>query len=207
MVASSPLAIAGPRTQDAGALATVAGSGYTGAVGWVPERTRRRTVLSTVGSAVWFVLGAGTGALLVPWVLTGWHVAYPSWAGWRVVQALGVLLVVAGLAPIVWTFVCFVRAGGTPIPGVYTQQLVVSGFNRYVRNPIYVGVIVNIVGQAMVLGQWVLLVYAGCLWLGTAAFVRLYEEPALAQRFGTSYEDYRRAVPAWRPRRRPWSGR
>ena len=163
-------------------------------------------MLATVSSAVWFVLAAGTGAVWVPWVITRWRMAYSPWSGWRVAQALGVVLVVAGLVPIVTTFVAFVRAGGTPIPGVYTQELVVRGFNRYVRNPIYVGVIVIVVGQALVLGQWTLLVYAACVWLGTAAFVRFYEEPALALRFGDRYEVYRRAVPAWRPRLRPWSG-
>ncbi len=41
------------------------------------------------------------------------------------------------------------------------------------------------------------------VWVGAAAFVRWYEEPALAARFGADYEAYRRAVPAWRPRLRP----
>jgi protein-S-isoprenylcysteine O-methyltransferase Ste14 len=65
---------------------------------------------------------------------------------------------------------------------------------------------VIVVGQALLLGQWTLLVYAAFVWLGTAWFVRVYEEPALARRFGARYEAYRRAVPAWRPRLHPWSG-
>jgi protein-S-isoprenylcysteine O-methyltransferase Ste14 len=163
-------------------------------------------MLATIGSVLWFALAAGVGVVWVPWLITAWRVAYSSSSGWRAAQALGVVLIVAGLAPIVWTFVSFVRAGGTPIPGVYTQELVVRGFNQYVRNPIYLGVVVIVVGQALLLGQWQLLVYAACVRLGTAWFVRAYEEPALARRFGAQYQAYRRAVPAWRPRVHPWSG-
>jgi protein-S-isoprenylcysteine O-methyltransferase Ste14 len=56
----------------------------------------------------------------------------------------------------------------------------------------------------LLLGQLGLLLYAAAFWLITAAFVRWYEEPALIRRFGADYEAYRRAVPAWWPRLRPW---
>ena len=56
----------------------------------------------------------------------------------------------------------------------------------------------------MLLGQLALLLYAAVCWLVVAAFVRWYEEPTLTRRFGADYETYRRAVPAWRPRLRPW---
>jgi protein-S-isoprenylcysteine O-methyltransferase Ste14 len=68
----------------------------------------------------------------------------------------------------------------------------------------YVAVLSVIVGQALILGQLVLLPYAAAFWVITAAFVRWYEEPALTRRFGADYEAYRRAVPAWWPRLRPW---
>ena len=73
---------------------------------------------------------------------------------WRVAQVLGVLLIVAGLIPPVNAFVQFVKAGGTPMPIVPTQCLVVTGFNRYVRNPMYVGLLVVILGQALLFGSW-----------------------------------------------------
>jgi hypothetical protein len=49
------------------------------------------------------------------------------------------------------------------------------------------------------------LVYAVAVWVGAAAFVHWYEEPAFARRFGSDYENYRRAVPAWWRRLHPWS--
>jgi protein-S-isoprenylcysteine O-methyltransferase Ste14 len=68
----------------------------------------------------------------------------------------------------------------------------------------YVAVLAAIVGQALILGRLALLLYAAAAWLVVAAFVRFYEEPTLARRFGADYEAYRRAVPAWWPRLRPW---
>jgi hypothetical protein len=122
-----------------------------------------------------------------------------------VAQAAGVLLIVAGLIPAVHVFVQFVRAGGTPMPRAMTGRLVVSGFNRYVRNPIYLGVATILTGQALLLGQAGLLLYAVAVWVAAAAFVRWYEEPVLAARFGADYEACRRAVRPWRPRLHPWS--
>ena len=68
----------------------------------------------------------------------------------------------------------------------------------------YVAVAATIVGQALVLGRPALLLYAAAFVAVTAAFARWYEEPTLRERFGAEYEAYRRAVPGWWPRRRPW---
>ncbi len=68
----------------------------------------------------------------------------------------------------------------------------------------YVAILATIVGQALLLGQLGLLLYPAAFWLFAAAFVRWYEEPAPTRRFGADYEAYRRAVPAWWPRLRPW---
>ena len=57
------------------------------------------------------------------------------------------LLIVVGLIPVVHAFAQFAKAGGTPMPLAPTQRLVVNGFNRYVRNPMYVGLLIVILGQ------------------------------------------------------------
>jgi hypothetical protein len=136
--------------------------------------------------------------------LTRWQVRepLPYWAPMRV---LGRVLLLAGLIVLVRAFVRFVVEGfGTPAPVAAPERLVVGGVYRYVRNPMYVAVLAAIVGQALVLGQLALLLYAGATWMVVAAFVRFYEEPTLARRFGADYEAYRRAVPAWWPRLHPW---
>ena len=62
---------------------------------------------------------------------------------------LGVVLIVLGLIPPVHAFIQFVKAGGTPMPVAPTERLVVTGFNRFVRNPMYVGLLTAILGQAL----------------------------------------------------------
>lgn len=69
----------------------------------------------------------------------------------------------------------------------------------------YVALVAAALGQALLLAQWPLAVYALMLWIGPAAYVRWREEPMLLRRFGEDYERYRRAVPAWLPRLRPWT--
>jgi protein-S-isoprenylcysteine O-methyltransferase Ste14 len=163
---------------------------------------RRST--AAIGTAAFFVAAPGTVVGLVPWLITAWERHEPL-PGWAVAQAVGVLLICAGLVPPVHAFVQFARAGGTPMPIAPTQHLVVSGFNRYVRNPMYLGLLTVIVGQALLFGQVSLLLYAAAFGVVTALFVRWYEEPALTRQFGAEYEAYRRAVPAWWPRLRPWT--
>jgi protein-S-isoprenylcysteine O-methyltransferase Ste14 len=163
-----------------------------------------RRPTAAVGSAVFFLAAPGVVAGLIPWLLTRWQARepLPYWAPMRV---LGGILLVAGLIALIQAFVRFVMEGlGTPAPIAAPERLVVGGVYRYVRNPMYVAVLAAIVGQALLLGRLGLLLYAAAAWLVVAAFVRWYEEPTLTCRFGADYEAYRRAVPAWWPRLRPW---
>lgn len=163
-----------------------------------------RTLTAAGGSSLFMAAAPGVVAGLVPWALTGWTVRYDS-AWWVPVQVAGGLLLVAGAVVLVAAFVRFVREGaGTPAPVAPTERLVVGGLYRHVRNPMYVAVVGAVGGQALLLGQPVLLAYGAVAGAGMAAFARGYEEPALARRFGADYDAYRRAVPAWRPRLRPW---
>jgi protein-S-isoprenylcysteine O-methyltransferase Ste14 len=164
---------------------------------------RRRT--AALGSAVFFLLAPGVVVGLIPWLLTRWQARepLPYWAPMRV---LGGVLLVAGLIVVIQAFARFVMEGfGTPAPVAAPERLVVGGVYRYVRNPMYVAVLAAIVGQALLLGQLGLLLYAALAWLVVALFVRFYEEPTLTRRFGADYEAYRHAVPAWWPRLRPWN--
>src|SRR3712207_5610155 len=164
-----------------------------------------RRPTAALGSAVFFLLAPGVVVGLIPWLLTGgWQLREPL-AFWAPMRVLGAVLLVAGLIVVVGAFVRFVVEGfGTPAPVAAPERLVVGGVYRYVRNPMYVAVLAAIIGQALLLGQLALLVYAATAWVVVAAFVRFYEEPTLARRFGADYEAYRRAVPAWWPRLRPW---
>lgn len=156
---------------------------------------------AAAGSLIFLVVVPGVVAGLIPWALTGWKpqsYAMPwQLAGW--------LLVAAGLVVLIASFARFVLEGlGTPAPVAPTQRLVVGGFYRYVRNPMYLAVASIIAGQAIGLGQPGLVVYLAMFILAVVSFVRIYEEPTLSEKYGAEYEDYRRAVPGWLPRVTPW---
>jgi protein-S-isoprenylcysteine O-methyltransferase Ste14 len=118
---------------------------------------------------------------------------------------LGVVLVGLGLVTLLHAFVRFVLEGvGTPAPTAPTRHLVVGGSYRYVRNPMYLAVGSIIAGQAGILGRPELVIYGAVYAAAVFSFVRGYEEPTLARRFGSQYSAYRRSVPGWWPRTTPW---
>jgi protein-S-isoprenylcysteine O-methyltransferase Ste14 len=159
-------------------------------------------VRAALGSVVFFALAPGVVAGLVPWWLTGWKAAArPGW--WLPLRAAGAVLLLAGAAVLVHAF-ARVEGLGTPAPVAPTRELVVGGLYRHVRNPMYLAILAAIVGQALLLGRPVLLAYAAAVAAAFVAFVHWYEEPTLARQFGERYQAYRRAVPGWWPRRRPW---
>lgn len=165
-----------------------------------------RRVRAAIGTILFFLAAPGVVVGLAPWLLTRWRMAEP-FASYGPVRAVGLVLLLAGGGFLINAFVRFVAEGlGTPAPAAPTEHLVVGGIYRHVRNPMYLAVVAAIIGQALLLGQVVLLWYAAGIALVQAAFVRLYEEPGLRRRYGAEYETYRRAVPAWLPRWRPWSG-
>ncbi|MFV9636456.1 methyltransferase family protein [Mycobacterium neumannii] len=160
-----------------------------------------RTSTAAVASAAFFVVAPGTVVGVGPWLITRWELSDAP--AWRVV--LGGIVFVAGLIPPIHAFAEFVRAGGTPMPVAPTQRLVVTGFNRFVRNPMYVGLIVAILGQAVLFANLWLVLYAAIAWAVTASFVRWYEEPTLVRTHRAQYETYGANVRAWIPRMTPWT--
>jgi protein-S-isoprenylcysteine O-methyltransferase Ste14 len=155
-------------------------------------------------SVAWGVALGGTFGCLLPYLLNDWHFHQPL-PYWPILQAVGGLLICAGLVPIAVSFMEFIRANGTPVPVASPPRLVVAGTYRYVRNPIYVGFLAVLIGEVLVFGSRGLLEYAAVAWCVGAAGVRFYEEPTLARKFGADYRDYRRAVRAWIPRLHPWA--
>jgi protein-S-isoprenylcysteine O-methyltransferase Ste14 len=160
-------------------------------------------IRAAVGSLFFLAIAPGVVAGLVPWLMTRWS----AHAWFLPVRLLGAVLIAAGVAALLPAFVRFAVEGvGTPAPVAPTEQLVVGGAYRYVRNPMYLAVAAVIVGQALLLGRAILLLYALTFGASVTAFVRGYEEPTLANRFGEEYNAYRHQVPRWVPRLTPWRG-
>ena len=157
---------------------------------------------AALGSAAFFVLAPGTTAGLVPWLITRWQGPAPTWA-----VVIGGIASAAGVALVVAAFVQFVVEGrGTPAPVAPTQELVVGGLYRWVRNPMYVGVAAAIAGQAVMFASVGVAAWLVGFVLAVTTFVRLYEEPTLRSTYGAAYEEYAAAVRRWLPRIRPWRG-
>ncbi len=147
------------------------------------------------------VLVPGTVAGLAPyWILSA--------AGqWRrpelgVVPILGLALLAGGLAVYLRCVGDFGAAGGTPAPIDPPKELVVRGLYRFSRNPMYLGVLSVIAGQALLFGSLRLALYAAAVFAAFHSFVVLYEEPTLRRQFGESYQRLCARVPRWigRPR-------
>ena len=162
-----------------------------------------RKTIAVLGSALFFAVAPSLVAGVVPWWITRWEFR-PPFFDLDATRAVGILLIVAGLPGLVDSFARFALQGlGTPAPIAPTQNLVVTGLYRYVRNPIYVALVAVILGQAVLFADWRLLGYAALIWLAFHIFVLAYEEPTLRDSYGAEYESYRANVPRWLPRLTP----
>jgi protein-S-isoprenylcysteine O-methyltransferase Ste14 len=141
------------------------------------------------------------------WLLPAWLGFHVDTAGarWRWIAAVPSVLGFAVAIRCIWDFG---RTGhGTPVPVAPPKRLVVVGFYRYVRNPMYLGFFVGWLGLWVIFGRANLAMITGmCMAaLGVVLFVLLYEEPHLRKIFGADYEEYCRNVPRWIPRMRAWN--
>jgi protein-S-isoprenylcysteine O-methyltransferase Ste14 len=163
--------------------------------------SRRNIVVSIL-----FTIFGGPGIVLVylPLWITRFRVpADEPW--WQIVLA-GVLIT-AGLTPMLESILRFIYAGrGTLMPTAPTEHLVVSGFYRYVRNPMYTGVLFALAGELILFERRSLAIYAAMVWLVVHLFVCFYEEPTLTRRYGDEYLRFKQNVPRWLPRLKPWQG-
>jgi protein-S-isoprenylcysteine O-methyltransferase Ste14 len=147
---------------------------------------------------------------VIPWIImyrtraidVGWSLAPPFNVGpllW------GVVLIFIGLVLLTKTISLFARIGeGTLAPWDPTQKLVVHGVYRYVRNPMISGVLCILLGEAILFGSIFLFYWFIFFLTVNVIYMPLFEEPSLERRFGEEYIVYKRHVPRWIPRSKPW---
>ena len=152
---------------------------------------------------IWFktllftIVAPGTVTVLLPYMLLSSREggASPEWT----------VLRLFGLAPLLVGFGIYLRCAydfaakgrGTPAPIDPPKALVRSGLYRYTRNPMYVGIMLILLGEAIGFASATLLFYASVVFLGFNAFICFYEEPTLRRLFGESYSRYCAEVPRW----------
>jgi len=150
-----------------------------------------------IRSILFTLLIPGTVAVIVPYLIVSSHpvsITPLRWFG-----LVPILIGTAILIRCIWDF--GVSGRGTLAPVDPPSRLVVRGLYRYVRNPMYVGVVLMILGEAFLFASTALFIHALATFTAVHLFVLIYEEPTLRRRFGHAYEAYTQSVNRWLPRR------
>lgn len=147
------------------------------------------------------IIVPGTVAFYIPIRIAGGRSAFlNAMPGWE--RLAGLVPILIGLAVYLWCVWDFAAIGrGTPLPIDEPRKLIVRGLYRYVRNPMYIGVLLVNIGWAIFFRSLEVVSYAFCVGLAFHLFVVIYEEPHLRRRFGESYAHYCRTVHRWIPGR------
>lgn len=146
-----------------------------------------------------FLLFPGLAAVLAPPFIA----SIDPWRGRIWTPALAVMFI--GAAVLIWCVRDFYVSGkGTLAPWDPPKVLVIVGLYRYVRNPMYLGVLLLVLGWSFYLSSPVLAVYSGFLAIGFHIRVVTREEPWLESKFGEEWKEYTTAVSRWLPRVSPW---
>jgi protein-S-isoprenylcysteine O-methyltransferase Ste14 len=116
-------------------------------------------------------------------------------------RLLGLFPITLGAVFAFWVVLYFALVGkGTPAPFDPPKQLVVGSLFRYTRNPMYLGAVLVLFGEAVFFESMAILLYAVFMWVFFHLFVVYYEEPKLKETFGEAYRKYLETVPRWLPR-------
>ena len=152
-----------------------------------------------------------TVLLIIPAAIlwaTGFKVGWGLGLPWDAVILLaGGLLMGTGMYFLSITIWLFINIGrGTLAPWSPTRKLVVIGPYRHVRNPMISGVLMTLLGESIVFGSLGILICFLLFFIINHIYFIYSEEPGLTKRFGDEYLTYKRNVPRWIPRLKPWAG-
>ncbi|MGH9936199.1 MAG: methyltransferase family protein [Blastocatellia bacterium] len=149
-------------------------------------------------TSIFTIIVPGAVTALIPYLLLSRNPS--SFAHIGPFQLFGLIPMTIGAAIYFWCAWDFASTGkGTPAPIDPPKRLVARGLYRFVRNPMYVGVLLALLGEAWLFSSWALVIYAAIVITWQHLFVVFYEEPALKRKFGESYSDYLARTPRWIP--------
>ena len=115
----------------------------------------------------------------------------------RVTNSVGAMLFTVGAVIAGWGLVTFHRARTTTVPGKSSSRLVTWGPYRFCRNPMYVGLAMAYLGEALLLRQ----IWPAALLPLVLAYVNWVvipvEQAKLTEVFGAEYAAYQRRVRRW----------
>jgi len=141
------------------------------------------------------ILQPGVVAGLVPYLIIRENMHSLPFAWFHF---LGILIFAIGLFITLHCIARFAIDGkGTLSPADPTKKLVIRGLYKYTRNPMYAGVMLVLIGEAIFFASFHLLIYAGFVFSAFTLFVIYFEEPRLKRDFGEEYAEYRKRVKRW----------
>ena len=118
---------------------------------------------------------------------------------------IGIIVMVMGLYILMMTVSSIIRIGrGTLAPWAPSQHLVIAGMYGYVRNPMILGVLTVLIGESIAILSYRILIWAMCFFLINTIWFVVFEEPSLEKKFGEEYRQYKKNVPRWIPRLKPF---
>lgn len=144
------------------------------------------------------ILQPGIVAVLVPYWILGFRIQGYFDLSFSLAKWLAIAIFIAGVTILLICIAGFaIKGKGTLSPADPTKKLVVSGLYKYSRNPMYAGVIMMLIGEAIFFQSATLWIYAGLIFAAFFLFVRFFEEPRLQKDFGDDYKNYCKSVRRW----------
>ncbi len=103
------------------------------------------------------------------------------------------------------TILAVVKKGdGTLAPWSPTRHLIITGAYGYVRNPMILGVLTVLTGESISILSLSILIWAAVFFIINNIWYPIYEERDLQKKFGKEYIQYKKNVPRWIPRLKPF---
>ncbi len=159
----------------------------------------RNTFITLIKTIIFSIVVPGSVTVFIPYLLLSNNFEVYSFE-MGIMRYLGIISIMPGILFYVWSALDFALIGtGTPAPIDPPRNLVISGPYHYVRNPMYAGGLLMLIGESLLFGSVALIIYTCFMWLAFHLFIVLYEEPHLRKRFGPDYEAYISKVPRWIP--------
>ena len=122
-----------------------------------------------------------------------------------IIYFIGAVLAILSLLVMISTVSLFATKGeGTPAPWDPPKKFVVLGPYCYVRNPMLISVLVFLVSEIIIFGSFPIFVWFVLFLVANMIYFPFFEEKSLERRFGISYLEYKKNVPRWVPRLKPW---
>ncbi len=162
----------------------------------MPEKNQAVNLIKTL---FLIIVPPGIMFFLIPYLIVTWGKPEPSI--WMIGRFLAIATWSVGAVLVIYGFKDFVVQGqGTPAPNDPPKDLVVHGLYKNVRNPMYLGIVLILIGHFLWFQARWLLLYALGMFFVFHVMVTLFEEPGLVIKFGEPYQHYRQVVPRWLPR-------